>query len=1646
MLDTEKIEEKSQEVTLEGGTYEIICNRLVNQCDELHRRLDKLNTARKEVFGTIETKLLSTSRINTENNCMPRDMIPVGNLFIFAYNVHIGLKSEVQLSDVFAVYSYENHEFYGQSLELIKDEKFESDFKSLYRFYKNTYFAKFSLIDPYLYMVFQVGKSIADIKVFKWLLEGDKLTYIDNRSEYEFTFPPHHELEWIRTRRDHHHTGLFPHISIEDRIFVETTGGDLTIKIEDNTDTGEGIYAEPVDNPDQTLDDAEIYYAINGNLIILKIKPYQEKDFRYIVYNEKVRQAKRIDSIKNSCILLPDNHGLIFSKGYYLQTGKFKEFEHDFQNMLFDKRIQSPNGEDFLYVFYNREIGIYVLLSYNLIEQKVNIPIICNGYAFFSNGEFVYFRAEKEPQKHHMVHIWQTPYVGPNYVPPVHQDSYLYKVGNKDIVRAMAECNEIYNLARREDTYANLYYDIVKKAVDVIDSYFWVGHEAAFNLKKTLTAIRETASAALDEFEKVIRIKKGTEEQVKKVKKKTYDVLLRTQRGTFNEIDQYVQALSELRTVRGEIITLKELRYVDKALAESLEGEVEKETEKFSKACVEFLLKPESLKVYKNKVGDNESRIGEIKKGTEVKALEEKIDKVAGELDLLIEIVSNLKIDDPIKTTQIIDSISEIYTRLNQSRAELKKRKKEVLGTEAVAEFNSQMKLINQGVINYLDVCDTPEKTDEYLTKLMVQLEEIEGRFVDFDEFIIQLTEKREEIYTAFESKKLNLLEARNKRATALQSAAERILKGIKNRVSQFTTVNEINGYFAGDLMVDKVRYIVKELVELKDTVRAGDIETRLKAAKEEAVRQLKDRQELFDEGENIIKLGSHRFSVTSQALDATVVAKEGAMFFHLTGTNFFETITDLEFLSTKQVWDQEFLSENREVYRGEYLSYQLLKATETGNIPSLEEVNDMPWPELIELVQNFMGPRYEEGYVKGVHDNDGGKIFKAIAMMKGQIGLLCYPPKVRACASLFWNAFVGESTKARFTARIKGIGDLIQLFPKNAQWNRYIQELCDILTEFINTTKFFPQSIAWKASEYLFQELAIDDAFVTSSEASGIYDSFFNHLEANNYIDKFNSALSRLDNDPIGKFELILTWLTAFISNDGTSPLQDYVIETVSLIFTDTFDKSEVLGVPGNAHITNMIGDHPVIENGVYHLNYIKFIEKLSRYEETVVPLYQKYQGIKKSLISRFKEELRLDEFRPGVLTSFVRNRLIDKVYLSLIGDNLAKQIGVVGEQKRTDRMGLLLLISPPGYGKTTLMEYIANRLGIIFMKINGPAIGYQVTSLDPAEAPNASAREEVEKLSLALEMGDNIMIYLDDIQHCKPEFLQKFISLCDAQRRIEGVYKGRTRTYDLRGKRVCVVMAGNPYTESGEKFQLPDMLANRADTYNLGDIIGSAHDEFVMSYLENSLTSNPVLNNLATKSQKDVYSFIRMAETGDREGLDFEASYSIEEMNEYISVIKKLIKVRDVILKVNKEYIRSASQSDEFRTEPHFKLQGSYRNMNKIAEKVLPVMNEQEVQTLILSHYDQEAQTLTTGAEANLLKFKELTHTLTKEEAERWSEIKKVYMKNIMLSHGGPEDRIAELLENIAMFGQGVDGIRQTLSDIAFFIEESVKRQVGR
>ncbi len=1634
----EDVQAPQAETGLEQGTYEVIRNRLRSRGQELRNRLDQLNAARKEVFGAIETKLLATERVTTNHNCVPRDMTPVGSRFIFGYNVHLGLKALADLEDVFAVYRFENHAFHAEALDLIDDERFRRDFQELFKYYRKTVFAKFAVIGPHLYMVFRISADTRDIKVFKWLIAGDELTYVDNRSDHEFRYPPQHEFEWIRTHRDMHSKGRHPHISIEDRLFVETTEGDLTIKIEDNTDTGEGIYAEPVDNPDQTLDDAEILYAIVGNLILLKIRPYQEERYRYFVYCEKTRQAHRLDSLQNACVLLPDHDGLIFSNGYVLQTGEVKTFEHTITDLVFTQRVQSPNGEDYLHVFYNRREGIYVLLPYNVIEQQVATPVVCNGFSFFENGEMLYFKTQDQPQRNHALQIWQTPYVSPDYQPPTQSDSFLYKIGNRDIVRGMAECHELLNLLGKEDTYANLFVDLSRKAGEIVDAHYWISSEEAFHPSEVLLQIKETAEAAISEFEKVVSVRNNTNTQLKRVSGRTRDTVSSIRARRFENIGDFVQSLVDLRSLRGEIISLRDLRYVGMERVAELEKEVEEHSHRVAEDCVLFLLKPESLKPYQAAVAEHRSHIDDLTKVSEAKRLEEKLVTSSGELEMLIEIVSNLKIDDATQRTAIIDSISIIFSELNQTRATLKTKMHDLMKVEGIAEFSSQLKLLNQSVVNYLDVCDSPDKCDEYLTKLMVQLEELEGRFAEFDEFVGQLTEKREEVYNAFESRKLQLVEARNKRANTLAAAADRILKGIKARVDNLGTVNEINGYFASDLMIEKVRDIVGNLSEIGDTVKVDDIQTRLKTIKEDAVRQLKDRQDLYEDGDNIIRLGNHRFTVNNQAFDLTTVMRDGQLCFHLAGTEFFQAIDDPELLATRDVWTQEVVSESEEVYRGEYLAYQLLCSLGTEDVPDADELCECDEEQLAEFVRRFMGPRYREGYLKGVHDHDAAIILRALLELRATIGLLRYHPQARALASVFWFQFSDQAKKELIAAKLNGFGTIQALFPGTEAQNQYVAELRQLIGQYVEATGMFPDMLVDQAGEYLFEELAGGSQFVISQRARDIHRAFQEYLQQKHFVERHRESVDRVQSDANAAFLLHRDWVEAFVETRADEVENSFVDEVAALLLTRAFDVARVVEATAIRDLRGMVGNHPLIENKTYRLNYNAFMLRLERYRHEVVPRFEAYERLKKELVEKERARMKLEEFKPRVLTSFVRNKLIDQVYLRLAGENLAKQVGAAGEQKRTDRMGLLLLISPPGYGKTTLMEYIANRLGVVFMKINGPALGHQVTSLDPAEAPNAAAREEMEKLNLSFEMGDNVMIYVDDIQHCNPEFLQKFISLCDAQRKIEGVYRGKTRTYDLRGKKVAVVMAGNPYTESGEKFKIPDMLANRADTYNLGEVIGDSADLFTMSYIENSLTSNPVLDKLASRSQKDVYAVVEMAQGDSSEPVDLEGNYSLAEVNEMASVMHKLMRVRDVVLRVNSEYIRSAGMGDEYRTEPPFKLQGSYRNMNRIAEKVVGVMNDEELDALIMSNYQNDAQTLATGTESNLLKFKELTLQLTAEEAARWEDIKRVYCRTVQLRGVGDDAKFGQVILQLTNFAESLDVIKNSLkSGVAWILE---------
>ena len=226
----------------EGGAYEIIRKRLVDQGEQLKAKTAALNTARAEEFGSTDMEVLARTRVRTENNCRGRAIVQVGDTVLFGYNVFIGLKKTTRVEDVFALYrlSSSNDSYSMEPISLadsfLGDERFQHDFDELYKYYKETRLTQLVKRDGRLLAGFQIGERLDDIRVFRWAISNDatELTYIDNRGERDIELPEPYDFEWLEVDRDDIVHGRFPHISLDDEVFVETIAGDLTIKIENN--------------------------------------------------------------------------------------------------------------------------------------------------------------------------------------------------------------------------------------------------------------------------------------------------------------------------------------------------------------------------------------------------------------------------------------------------------------------------------------------------------------------------------------------------------------------------------------------------------------------------------------------------------------------------------------------------------------------------------------------------------------------------------------------------------------------------------------------------------------------------------------------------------------------------------------------------------------------------------------------------------------------------------------------------------------------------------------------------------------------------------------------------------------------------------------------------------------------------------------------------------------------------------------------------------------------------------------------------------------------------------------------------------------------------------------------------------------------
>lgn len=1590
------------------SSYHLIKERLNKEGKNLKFISEELNNLRQEEFGKIKSEIIAKTNILTNSNVVPIDMIEVNGHILLAHEGNSQLKQNYSAIDFFSLYKIEKNkenEYVVLNIDFEKsflnNSVFINSIINLKKYYKKSKIVKLKKIDNKFYAFFKTGEGMYDFKIYKWLIENNQtVTYVGDNGDVDFDNigKGRCDINWISTVREDHVSGKHPHVNIMDKIFVETINGDLTIKNENNTENEDCIYSEEVENKTQVLEDAKIFYSKLDKLILLKILPFQEKEFRYFIYNEVNEKVTKIKSkLDNNCIFLPENHGFLFSDGYYLKDGTYKIFDTESnKNLTFGAMNESPNGEDFMYVFTNYEDGSYVIYSYNIIRKELENPIHANGYSLFENGELFIFRTSEnhEYSKIHSLRVYKTPFEKKDFFESKNKEvknKFIHNIGNKEIVTAISELYSICTLIKSDEVTVTLYETLIKQVANVANRYSWLDSEEALNIKKQLNNIVKVSENIISEFTKAKSLQELALSKTHALDLELNEIINKSESlGAYN-LNEHVDFVNDSRKIIGELVSSKEIRYINLETINLMIENANNAKNKILTSMIECLLKDNSFDGYLKRLSNIEGKISQSNKAKDLSLLVEQTQSIIDEINMINSEIFGISNVDSDKISFITDRISTIFSKTNQLLSKIKREKTTAFSEETKIEFSSQLKLLNQSLETSINKAISIENCDNELAKVVAQLETLESKYNEHEEFLIEILKKQNEINDIFENIKNSLISQNQEKIEKLMSAAKITLNSINKKALRYKSLNELNSFFNSDSMILKINDFVDKIKNLNDPVKADSLVSQVKTIKDFAIRSLRDNNSIFEDDGKIIKLGNSRFSVNKNNLDLSIIAKQNESFLHLSGTNYYAPINLGEYVD---VISMNSPMESENVYRSEILALSFFNDVQSQKYFDLSFdslMNNLKTNEIELHIKKYISKKHNEGYINGVHDHDASLILEKFILIKNDKNL-SFTSNERSLAtylSLLINDEKNKEFKDIYEQQLKE-----KLVKFNCFGNKeHLNEISEIINNYI-------------LSHVINVSTRKKDLFLNMVKNTNLSNTFIyldNYLNSNNknyYISKESKLLSikfdefiknknfKLKNDFFDIFEAVNDF---YETKDDIN--KKFLFETSIILFLSMDKKSNNKIIETESGVTfaikDMIGEHKLINNRVYNFDYYDLCERVYYHLNNMVNKYYKFIDFKNKTIEDERKKLSIKDFANKPISSFIRNKLITESYFPIFGNNLSKQIGTADKNKRTDNMGLLLLISPPGYGKTTLVEYIANKMGMILVKINCPSLSRDVVSLGESSTTDLTSKAELRKLNLAFEMGENVMLYLDDIQHTNPEFLQKFISLCDGTRKVDGEWNGKSKTYDMKGKRFAIIMSGNPYTENGKAFKIPDMLANRADVYNLGEHVSGQMDAFEMSYIENSLTSNTVLAPLANRNLDDLYKFIDLAKGKNMFNNEFEHPYINSEIEEIVSILKHIIRVQKTVSKINENYIMSSSIEDKYRNEPAFKLQGSYRNMNKIIEKILPVMNDSEIDNIVIDHYRNESQALTEGTEENFLKFKSIFGIMDENDRNRWNEI---------------------------------------------------------
>ena len=326
------------------------------------------------------------------------------------------------------------------------------------------------------------------------------------------------------------------------------------------------------------------------------------------------------------------------------------------------------------------------------------------------------------------------------------------------------------------------------------------------------------------------------------------------------------------------------------------------------------------------------ARVEKLDNAAQLQPIEAEITALGDGLNVLAEVVSGLQVDDAAARTKILEDISTAFAHHGRVRATYASVRKQLLTREGKAEFGAQFKLFAQTVASALRSATRRSSATSSSRKLLVQLEELSGRFAEFDEFLGELAAKREEVHDAIAARKQTLLDERQARVQSLVAAAERILEGVGRRAQTLQGARRAQRLLRGRRDGAQGQGAGREADgPRRRRSRPTRSSSKIISARQDALRALRDRRSCSRAARRSSSSAPSSFTVNTQPLDVTLLARGDQMAIHLGGTDFFEPIDDPEFDKTREYWNQQIVSETEQVYRGEYLAATVLAAAEAG-------------------------------------------------------------------------------------------------------------------------------------------------------------------------------------------------------------------------------------------------------------------------------------------------------------------------------------------------------------------------------------------------------------------------------------------------------------------------------------------------------------------------------------------------------------------------------------------------------------------------------------------------------------------------------------------------------------------------------------------